>query len=263
MKIIQLSDLHLIGEDSSLLYGIDPYERLELALKSIEKNHSDATFIVITGDLTDNSSHKGYEVLKSIVDKSSIPMHLILGNHDNRDIFSNYFPDLFEDEFVQYTKKIDGKVFLFLDTLVEDESYGEFCDIRMKWLKNRLEEYRKESIYIFMHHHPIDSGLYEMDNLANFKSKELFWSLLKKYKNIKHISFGHLHRIMHSMKDNISLHSTRSTTFQVAYRPDEKSEFLTNDESPTYAIMDIMQDGNPRIHHHEFMNEDRFYRGKN
>jgi 3',5'-cyclic AMP phosphodiesterase CpdA len=261
MKIIQLSDLHLIGNKNKSLYGIDPNFRLKKALKSIEKNHSDAKFIVITGDLTDNASIQSYKFLAEIIKNCTIPIYVIVGNHDKRDVFAKYFGHLVNEGFIQFTKKIENKVHIFLDTLVENKSYGELCSSRMAWLKDRLDESTEDLVYIYMHHHPIDSGLYEMDNMANFKSSKEFWDLLKKYQNVKHISFGHLHRIMHSSKQNISLHSTRSTAFQVAYQPDSKTEYLTNEEQPTYALIEIVEEGNTRIHHHEFMNEDRFYLG--
>jgi len=261
MKIIQLSDLHLAGEDGKLLYEIDPNLRFKMALESISKNHSDARFVVVTGDLTDNASSEAYEALSSIMDRFNMPIHLILGNHDKRDIFKKYFPAFINSDFIQYVKKIDNKVHIFLDTLVEDCSYGELCSSRMGWLKEQLDMYSSDFIYLYMHHHPIESGLYEMDNNADFKSSEKFWDLLKQYQNIKHISFGHLHRIMHSTKQNITLHSTRGMGFQVAYQPNSKIEYLTNEEKPTYAVIDILDDNNTRIHHHEFMDEDRFYKG--
>jgi len=251
----------LIGGDSNSLYGIDPYDRFEQALKSINKWHSDADFIVITGDLTDCASSSAYASLRSVIKESKIPIYLILGNHDKRDIFFKYFTQFTTDSFVQYTRKIENKVFIFLDTLVEDKPYGELCKLRMKWLENILEKNNDNLVYFFMHHHPMDCGLYEMDNMANFKSSEIFWSLLKKYDNVKHISFGHIHRIMHGLKYGISLHSTRSTTFQVAYRPDKKEEFLSNEENPTYAILQSLEDDSFRVHHHEFMNEDKIYLG--
>jgi len=260
VKVIQLSDIHLT-EDNASLYGLNPYNRLKEALKSIEEHHSDASFVVITGDLTNHASSSAYALLKKTITDSKMPIYPILGNHDKREIFSNYFPNLVIDGFVQYTKEIDNKVFIFLDTVVEDKPYGELCSVRMGWLEEKLQEFSENSVYLFMHHHPIDCGLYEMDNLANFKSSKLFWDLLKKYNNVKHISFGHIHRIMHGAKHGIILHATRGTTFQVAYKPDSKKEYLTNEENPTYAILESMEDDSLRVHHHEFLNEDRLYIG--
>ncbi|MFK5882183.1 MAG: phosphodiesterase [Sulfurospirillum sp.] len=262
MKFIQISDPHLIGDERPSLYGIDPNFRLDKAFESIKKWHSDAKFVVITGDLSNSASDLAYAKLQTVIKNSKFSVYPILGNHDKRDIFKSYFSEFTNDGFIQYAKKIDDKAFLFLDTLMEDKSYGELCDSRIKWLKNQLEIYNNKFLYIFMHHHPISCGMHEMDTVANFKTQQKFWDLLKPYKNIKHISFGHIHRIMHSSKNGISLHSTRSTTFQVAYKPDNKVEYLTNEENPTYAIINIDKDGNTRVHHHEYLSEDRFYLGE-
>lgn len=262
MKFIHISDTHLTSDIQPSLYGIDSYFRLEIALRSIDKWHSDAKFVVITGDLCNNVSDFAYAKLQSIVKNYDIDIYPMLGNHDRRDLFEPYFAKFIHEGFVQYVKNIDDKVFIFLDTLVEGKPYGEFCDSRLKWLENQLKRYSKENIYLFMHHHPIACGLYEMDNQANFRTSKEFWKLLGRFKNIKHISFGHIHRIMHSVKNGISMHSTRSTTFQVAYKPNSKVEYLTNEENPTYAIIDIDKDGDTRVHHHEYMNEDRFYLGE-
>jgi len=260
MKFIHISDLH-IQEDNLPLYGLDPCFRFELAIKSIEKNHSDAEFVVITDDLTSYGSQGAYEILSKILSKTKLRIYPILGNHDKRDKFLKHFPDFKSGDFIQYSKKIDNTAHIFLDTLVENNSYGELCKQRIEWLKAELDRYRDNFIYLYMHHHPVDSGLYEMDHDANFKSSCEFWSLLKNHNNVKHISFGHLHRIMHTSKQGVSMHSTRGTVFQVAYLPSKKEEYLTNEEKPTYAIVDIAHDGNTRVHHHEFLSEDKLYLG--
>jgi 3',5'-cyclic AMP phosphodiesterase CpdA len=262
LKFIQISDTHLIGDECHSLYGLDPKSRLIKALQSIDKWHKDAKFIAITGDLTNDGSSSAYKNLQEIISNSNFPIYPILGNHDKRDSFCQYFQGFKNSNFIQYAKEIDGKVFLFLDTLVENQPYGLFCQNRLDWIESQLQAYKDKKIYIFMHHHPIPSGLYDMDTMANFKSSEIFWNMLKKYKNIKHIAFGHLHRIMHSCKDGISLHSTRSTAFEVAYRTDCKEEYLTNAENPTYAIIDINKDGDTRVHHHEYLSEDKIYIGE-
>ncbi len=259
MKIIQITDTHLSGVDRGNVYGLNPAYRLKRAIKSINQFHADAAFIVITGDLADVASEGAYGVLLKIIKKSKIPIYPILGNHDMRDAFRKLFPEYFNGGFVQYVQEIEGRAFLFLDTLVEGERYGELCEKRLKWFKKALVKYRKQPLYIFMHHHPVDSGLYEMDVEADFRSKEAFWALVDKRKNIKHITFGHLHRIMHVSRGALSMHATRSTTFQVSYQPHEKLEYLTNRERPTYAVMTLEKDEMLRIHHHEYLDEKVYY----
>ena len=260
MKVIQITDTHLLGVDRANVYGTNPAHRLKRALKSIDSFHSDAAFIVITGDLADVASEEAYILTKKIISKSKLPVYLLLGNHDRRKDFSKVFPEYInESGFVQYVKHSNGRVFLFLDTLEEGERYGRLCSTRMKWLEEMLFKYKKSPICIFMHHHPVDSGLYEMDNLADFRSRKVFWELLDKYSNIKHITFGHLHRIMSANRGTVGLHSTRSTTFQVSYQPNIKLEYLTNKEKPAYAVIEVLKDNLVRVHHHEYFDEKRYY----
>lgn len=262
MKIIHITDTHILGAERANVYGIDVALRLKKAIKSINKYHHDADFTIITGDLVDVATPESYKLLKEIIGKSKVPVYLILGNHDNREYFNKYFPEFSNGKFVQYTKEIHNKSFIFLDTLIENERYGMLCEDRLQWLEKQLSK-NNNPTYLFMHHHPIDSGLYEMDYLADFRSQTKFWDLVKKHSNIKHITFGHLHRILHATQDGVSMHSTRSTTFQVSYQPDTKLEYLTNKEMPTYAIMEIDNKGSVRINHHEYVDERVFYEDGN
>ncbi|MCS5589753.1 MAG: metallophosphoesterase, partial [Candidatus Thioglobus sp.] len=73
------------------LYGLDPCKRLETCIESINEYHSDADLCIITGDLTDQGDREAYRDLRGILKQLSIPYHLLVGNHDHRQIFSEIF----------------------------------------------------------------------------------------------------------------------------------------------------------------------------
>ena len=258
MKIIHLTDPHIIGAVRANLFGLNPTDRLKKAIKSINRDHSDAKFIAITGDLADNATRKAYKNYKHIIGSSKIPVYSILGNHDNRGFFKEVFTEFKNNDFIQFDIAIKDCAFIFLDTLDSGNMNGLLCSKRYEWLKDKLKKYKKHNVYIFMHHHPVECGLYEFDTTARFKNKSKFWKILGKYKNIRHISFGHLHRIMTATRDGVSMHCTRSTAFQVALSMKTKAECLTNKEKPTYAVMDI-NGADFRVHHHEFLDENKIY----
>ncbi len=262
MRIIHISDTHILGKIRVNLFGHSPIRSLKKALKSINKNYKDANFIVISGDLVDIASPEAYEIFHSAVKKSKIPIYPILGNHDNREMFKKYYPKLFNNGFVQYDFVLDNRAFIFLDTLDEQKESGKLCDVRLQWLNSKLKEHKKRDTYLFMHHHPIECGLHRFDTYANFKTAKKFWSLLSGYNNVKHITFGHIHRDMFAIKDNISMHSSKSTTFQVALKMSENTEYLTNQEKPIYMIMDIYKD-TLRLHEHEYLDENKYYECEN
>jgi len=179
----------------------------------------------------------------------------VLGNHDVRDAFWDVFPDVRSGGFVQYAHEEKDRVFLALDTLVEGEEYGLLCDERLVWLEEQLTRFADRPVYLFMHHHPIPSGLYRMDTVGDFRSAEAFWKLLKKRgAAVRHIFFGHVHRPMQAVYHGVVLSTTRSTTFQVAYRPDEQAESLTTTVQPAYSVVKLNGD-DTTIHLCEYLGE--------
>jgi len=255
MKFIHLSDTHLMGAPSAKLYGIKPAKRLKKALRNIAEHHADAAFVVITGDLTNAGDPEAYALLKKYTQNMPMPILPVVGNHDDRTAFWEVFPDFRSEGFVQYVHKEEDRVFLALDTLVEGEEYGLLCDERLAWLEEQLTHYADRKISLLMHHHPIRSGLYRMDTVGDFRSAKAFWKILKRHgSEVDHIFFGHVHRPMQAVHRGVLLSTTRSTTFQVAYRPDEQTESLTTTVQPAYSVVKLSGD-DTTIHLCEYLGE--------
>ena len=91
MKFIHLTDTHVVG--SGLLYGQDPAERLAEAVTSINAEHSDAEFVIVTGDMTHWGDADAYTRFAKEITKLKIPFHLMVGNHDDTPALMHAFPD--------------------------------------------------------------------------------------------------------------------------------------------------------------------------
>ena len=74
MKFIHLTDTHVIGD--ALLYGQDSAARLRAAVASINAEHVDAGFVVLTGDMTHWGDAAAYARLKYEIKKLKMPVHL-------------------------------------------------------------------------------------------------------------------------------------------------------------------------------------------
>ena len=125
MKIVQLSDLHLTAS-SALLYGIDPRARLNAAVDSIVRDHADAAFCLLSGDLADAGADDAYAALASITARLPMPAYPMVGNHDDRDALMRAFPALPREEsgFIQTTIDTPHGRFLLLDTLDPGKPWG-------------------------------------------------------------------------------------------------------------------------------------------
>jgi len=256
LKFIHLSDTH-IKNDAYELYGLNPAQRLEAAINSINKNHSDSDFIVITGDLTDRGEIKAYENLKEICDKSIVPIIKLIGNHDSRENFLEIFPKNFQNEgFIQDVMHINNNALIFLDTKIPNTHGGDMCDKRFEWFERQLEENKDKNVYVFMHHPPMSVGIGYMDKIA-FASANRIKKLFQKYTNIKHLFFGHLHRPLSGVWANTPYFGVRGTNHQVALKTDDELLHMTVEEQPTYGIITVEND-DILIHLHEYLNEDRY-----
>jgi len=124
MKFIHLTDTHAIGD--GLLYSQDPAERLSRAVASINAEHGDAAFVVLTGDMTHWGDAAAYATFAREIRKLTMPVHLMIGNHDDTPSLMQSFPDLPRDEhgFVQTTIATPYGRFLLLDTKADEGHQG-------------------------------------------------------------------------------------------------------------------------------------------
>ncbi|MEM6312295.1 MAG: metallophosphoesterase [Pseudomonadota bacterium] len=139
MKFIHLTDTHVVG--SGLLHRQNPAERLTQAVTSINAEHSDAEFVIVTGDMTHWGDADAYARFAHEITKLQIPFHLMVGNHDDTLSLMQTFPDLPRDEngFVQQAIDTARGRFLLLDTKATKGHAGAYCDKRRDWLARQLE----------------------------------------------------------------------------------------------------------------------------
>ena len=195
MKIIQLSDLHLI-QPGQTLYGASPLERLQLAIDGILEAHGDAEFCLLTGDLADAGSDIAYRSLAQALTRLPMPAYPLVGNHDDRSALARFFPALATSAggFLQSAVATAHGRFLLLDTLEPGAPWGRYGPRRREWLGAQLRETGDEPVWLAMHHPPFAVGIPSMDQYS-LRDPEALWSVIAPHRaRIRHLFFGHLHR---------------------------------------------------------------------
>ena len=91
MKFIHLTDPHFIPPGKTL-YGRDPRIALDAAVADINAANSDAEMVVITGDLTHWGEPEAFANLADCLAPLTMPVKLLIGNHDHRPDLSRTFP---------------------------------------------------------------------------------------------------------------------------------------------------------------------------
>ena len=247
MKIIQVTDPHLVPP-AQTLWGLDASDRLGRCLDDIERWHSDAEFCVISGDLTDRAEPEAYQWLKDRLEAFPLRTFLMIGNHDDRQVFRSVYPNVPCDQsgFIQQSHDTRHGVFLFLDTNKgPGVSEGQYCAARRAWLVNQLEQAGGRPTYIFMHHPPCDLGIPYMDRIK-LEEPELFSNALAAGKNIRHIFFGHVHRSSYINWQGIPCTCLPGTNHQVPLVRESVATSYSQ-EPPGYGVV-LIDDAQVAVH---------------
>lgn len=252
MKIIQLSDLHLTG-NQTLLYGSDPGLRLNAAVGSILRDHPDAAFCLLSGDLADAGSDSAYAALAEITARLPMPVYPMVGNHDDRSALMRAFPTLQADEsgFIQTAIDTPHGRFLLLDTLEPGKPWGEYCARRLVWLRKQLENDAIKAFWIVMHHPPLAVGIPSMDQYALQDPQSFYAALAPFQSRIRHLFFGHLHRPIGGSWHGIPFSVVRSPNHQVALDMHATPEVPGCHEAPAYGVI-LIDETTVVVHHQDF-----------
>ncbi|MDJ0685471.1 MAG: phosphodiesterase [Alphaproteobacteria bacterium] len=257
MKLLHLTDTHFVPKGETL-YGGDPCATLEKAVIDINRHHADADLVVITGDLTHWGEKAAFDCLAATLDPLTPPVRLLVGNHDDRAVFAETFPDqpTDEDGFVQSVHDTEAGRLLFLDTMLEGTHAGWYCAQRRAWLDRQLQAARDDAmpVFLFMHHPPFRIGLSTLDAIS-LQEADLFWETIEPYANqIRHLFFGHIHRPLSGNWKGISVSALRSMNHQCRLEFEPLEGIPGSFEPPAYAV--VLIDGESVIvHTHDFMDQ--------
>lgn len=186
MKLILISDLHL---GAAPFHGRHPLKLLRRAIAVIMREHEDADAAILLGDLTETGAVQDYEDLKKALEGLSMPVHITLGNHDERDAFHAVFGG---SGFVSSSRVVAGHPCHLVDTLDPGEVGGNLNSGRIEQLEAALAE-ASSSGFLFMHHPPIRTFVpaYDRDGLVGRNSLEAV--LARHAGKLKALFFGHCH----------------------------------------------------------------------
>ena len=252
MKFIHITDTHLV-EAGALLYELDPLDRLERCIASINRDHGDAEFAIITGDLAHSGRLPAYHALKGALGRLRLKTWLMLGNHDKREHFLQVFPDSPRDAdgFIQYTFDIPIGRCICLDTNHPEVPWGLLCEKRLAWLKAELARAGDMPVYLFMHHPPFAVGIKRMDE-NSLREPGRFAAVIAGSRNIRHLFFGHLHRPVGGSWRGIPVTTMRGTNHQVALDFVLEGRTPGSHEPPAYAV--VLADADQTVvHFHDYL----------
>lgn len=204
------SDIHLAADRSLKVRGIDMTEHFKAVSRELQALPKRPVGLFITGDCAYNSGETGdYAVVSDLlkpIRKQGLPVHLALGNHDNRERFWEAFtqekatkrplPD--RQTSLLQTNTVN---WFILDSLEKTLSTpGLLGQEQLDWLSRTLDANSSKPAIVLVHHNP---GL-EGGNMG-LKDTFPFLEILRPRKQVKAYIYGHTHD-WKVQTDNTGLH---------------------------------------------------------
>lgn len=217
----QLSDTHVVADDSDEVLYVDNNARAAAAVAAIGAESPTMRAVLATGDLTQWGTDAEYDKLAEVLAALDVPILPIPGNHDTRGGLRRCFPDhpwpkasASGDDHLSWVVELDGVRIIGLDTTVPGEPGAAFDEARDTWLRATLASPHHGPTLLAMHHPPFLSGIGWMD-ASGFVGLDRFVTVVTEWP-VDRIICGHLHRPMSSMVAGVSAEVGVSTAVHVA-----------------------------------------------
>lgn len=193
-----LSDTHIAADAGLISRNVNMAGNLATVAREIlalpQKPHA----VVVNGDLAFKSGLPGdYATLGRLIDAiraGGLPVHLSLGNHDNRENFWQVFPaeattrrPLYDRQTaVLSTPRANWFLLDSLDTT--DSTPGLLGTKQLEWLESTLAARSDRPAILIAHHNLQTGGL-----VAGLKDSAAFAELFVRHRHLKAFIFGHTH----------------------------------------------------------------------
>jgi 3',5'-cyclic-AMP phosphodiesterase len=192
--IAQISDLH-ITPAGTFAYGcVDTAAALTRAIATLNGMAPRPDLVVISGDIAHSALPEEYEHATKLLGALQIPYAAIPGNHDDRALMREVFPDpAYGAGALNSTRRVGEVDVLLIDSTVPDAVHGELDATTLSWLDNKLAASSTRPALLFLHHPPFDTGIVSSDGMRLLDANPLA-ALIERHPRVLLVAAGHVHR---------------------------------------------------------------------
>lgn len=239
VRIVQISDTHIVEEDRLIYRSIDANEGLRKAVAAINAMSPQPDCVVCTGDLTNRGRAEQYEVFGSIVAQLTATLLVIPGNHDDPACLARTLPQLWSAEQPSGPGFIhdQGQTrLILLNSVIDGEHHGHIDEDRQAWLRAQLEG-APDHVLVFLHHPPFETGIWWMDAIGN-SGGSILENLLAEFDTVRGVFAGHIHRPISRSFAKTICWVAPSTSHQVALDiRDDDELFMSENNEPAGMLV--------------------------
>jgi 3',5'-cyclic-AMP phosphodiesterase len=237
--VVQLTDPHLGAP-----FSRDPASALARAVSAVSRTLGGSPgAVIVSGDIASTPTDAEYEQARALLDPLDAPLHVLAGNHDDRDAVRRYF-DLPEPDggCLSYAADLGPLRLVVLDTKRDEQAGGQLDAPRLRWLDRVLSEDPATPTLLAMHHPPLLTGIPAMDSIGIPEDeRRALAEIVAGHGQIQLIAAGHVHRTIIGELSGTPVLAIPSTDAQLALDFEAQDLRFVN-EPPCFAIH-VLLDG--------------------
>ncbi len=237
IRIIQISDIHLLADTNGSLLGVNTQESFDAVIELVRKEKEPLDLILLSGDLAQDGSEIAYRRLSSLLKVLQIPIYFVPGNHDHLKQLAHVFPT----DAISNKKQVIIKNWqlILLNSQVPGIVHGHLERSELDYLEQCLKAYPEHHAIIVFHHQPVPVGCAWLDKQGLTNDQEC-WQVLSSYPQVNTVLFGHVHQEFEQTVHGIKCYSPPSTCIQFKRKQDK---FALENIPPGYRWLNLYADG--------------------
>jgi len=193
------SDTHVAADPATLRLDVNMADHLRNAVAGVRALAAPPAGVLVNGDCAfDHGLTEDYATFTGLLQplsEAGLPLHLALGNHDDREVFWGAIKDARPAAPLLASRQVSiveaGHAnWIMLDSLdVTKQTPGRLGDEQRTWLTKALDARTDKPALVMVHHNPVFT---DGKNTGLLDTAELV-EILQPRRHVKALIFGHTH----------------------------------------------------------------------
>jgi 3',5'-cyclic AMP phosphodiesterase CpdA len=193
--------------------------------------------VLVSGDLAANGSAEEYERVSELLAPLPMPLHVLAGNHDDRERLSDRFDAPTNSGDLSYSARCGPARLVVCDTVRPGRDDGSLDSGRLEWLEAELAADTDTPTILAMHHPPLLTGIRGLDEIGLPPAERAALAeLVARNPQVKRIVGGHVHRTEVGTLGGCPVLACPSTHLQAVFDLSDDAGLALAPEPPGYAL---------------------------
>jgi len=213
LRVVHITDTHLLSEPGALLKGVDTDATLRRVLAHIATYERPFHLLLATGDLAHDEREATYERLKRYWLELGAPVRWTPGNHDDPALMHRALTHADAVRGPQ-TLRLGAWQIVPMQSAQPDSDAGRLGEAELERLNTALREQPHAHALIALHHPPVSVGTPAMDAIGLTDAEALF-RITDRHAQVRAVVWGHFHHAYDTQRAGVRLLGTPSTCYQM------------------------------------------------